>query len=158
MKITILAVGKIKEAYLQAGIREFLKRLGAYAEVEMIEVADEKAPETLSSAQMKEVLQKEGDRLLARLPVGKTYVLAIDGKRPDSEMFARMIEEDGLYGQSHLNFVIGGSLGLSQDVLAQADGKISFGPMTFPHQLMRLMLLEQIYRAFRIINHHPYHK
>lgn len=159
MNITIISVGKLKEKYLKMGIDEYLKRLSSYAKVDCIEVADEKAPEELSESEMELVKKKEGERILSKIPDGAyVYALAIDGKMKTSEEFAAGLEKLMTYGTSKIAFIIGGSLGLHKDVLKRADEKLSFGPMTFPHQLMRLVLLEQIYRAFRIMKGEPYHK
>lgn len=159
MNISILSVGKLKEKYLKAGIEEYLKRLSGYAKVEVVEVPDEKAPEILSPVEMEQVKQKEGEKLLAKISPD-TYViaLAIDGKMKSSEELADSLDKLATYGKSKFAFVIGGSLGLSNEVLLRADEKLSFSKMTFPHQLMRLILLEQIYRAFRINRNEPYHK
>lgn len=159
MNISILAVGKLKEKYLKSGIDEYLKRLTSYARIEIIEIPDEKAPEELSASEMEQVKQKEGERLLSKLSQD-TYViaLAIDGKMKSSEELADTIDKLATYGKSKIAFIIGGSLGLSNEVLQRADEKLSFSKMTFPHQLMRLILLEQIYRAFRINRNEPYHK
>lgn len=144
---------------MKQGIAEYLKRLSAYAKVEIIEVADEKAPEELSILEMEQVKQKEGERILAKIS-HDTYViaLAIQGKMMSSEELADSIDKLMTYGKSKISFVIGGSLGLSADVLKRADEHLSFSKMTFPHQLMRLILVEQIYRAFRINRGEPYHK
>lgn len=159
MNISIIAVGKLKEKYLKSGIDEYLKRLSSYAKVEVIEIPDEKAPEELSPSEMEQVKQKEGEKLLSKLSQD-TYViaLAIDGKMKSSEELAHTLDKLATYGKSKIAFIIGGSLGLSNDVLQRADEKLSFSKMTFPHQLMRLILLEQIYRAFRINRNEPYHK
>lgn len=159
MNISILSVGKIKEKYLKAGMDEYLKRLSSYAKLEVIEVPDEKAPEILSPIEMEQVKQKEGEKLLAKVSPD-TYViaLAIDGKMKSSEELADSLDKLATYGKSKIAFIIGGSLGLSNEVLQRADEKLSFSKMTFPHQLMRLILLEQIYRAFRINRGEPYHK
>ncbi|ABB16172.1 23S rRNA (pseudouridine(1915)-N(3))-methyltransferase RlmH [Carboxydothermus hydrogenoformans] len=159
MEITIVAVGKIKERYLKEGIAEYLKRLSPYARLAVIEVDDENAPENLSPAEAEKVVKKEGERILAKI-TPSSFVIALDlkGKNLSSEEFAHFISEKNLYGQSKLTFIIGGSLGLSREVLERADFKLSFGRMTYPHQLMRLILLEQIYRAFKIIRGEPYHK
>lgn len=159
MNISIVTVGKLKEKYLKQGIEEYLKRLSAYAKVEVIEVPDEKAPEQLSELEMVQVKQKEGERILAKISQD-TYVivLAIQGKMQSSEELAESLDKLATYGKSKIAFVIGGSLGLSDEVLARADEKLSFSKMTFPHQLMRLILVEQIYRAFRINRNEPYHK
>jgi len=159
MKISIITVGKLKEKYLKQGIDEYLKRLSAYAKVEIIEVADEKAPEHLSEAEMEEVKRKEGERILSHLSED-TYIitLEISGRMLNSEQLAAKIDELGTYGKSKLAFIIGGSLGLSKEVQNRSDLALSFSKMTFPHQLMRLILLEQIYRAYRINRGEPYHK
>lgn len=159
MNISLLTIGKLKEKYLKQGIDEYLKRLTAYAKVEVIELPDEKAPEQLSEIEMEQVKNKEGERLLAKISPD-TYViaLAIEGKQRSSEELAEMIDKLATYGKSKIAFVIGGSLGLSKDVLNRADEKLSFSKMTFPHQLMRLILLEQVYRAYRINRNEPYHK
>lgn len=159
MKISIIAVGRLKEKYLKQGIDEYLKRLSAYAKVEIIEVADEKAPEHLSEAEMEEVKRKEGERILSHLSED-TYIitLEISGRMLNSEQLAAKIDELGTYGKSKLAFIIGGSLGLCKEVQNRSDLALSFSKMTFPHQLMRLILLEQIYRAYRINRGEPYHK
>ena len=159
MNITIISVGKLKEKYLKMGIEEYVKRLGGYAKMELIEVPDEKAPEQLSEADMEIVKKKEGERILAKINDG-TYViaLALDGKMKTSEEMAAGIDSLMTYGKSKVAFVIGGSLGLHKDVLNRADEKLCFGKMTLPHQLMKLVLVEQIYRSFRIIKGEPYHK
>ena len=159
MNIKIIGVGKLKEKYLVQAMQEYLKRLQAYAKVEVIELADEKAPENLSETQMMQIKDKEGERILAKIK-DQEYViaLAIEGKNPSSEAFAQKIENLGIQGKSQLVFVIGGSLGLSPSVMKRSNAQISFGKMTFPHHLMRVMLTEQIYRAFRIIHNQPYHK
>lgn len=159
MNISIITVGKLKEKYLKQGIEEYLKRLTAYAKVDVVEVADEKAPEELSDLEMAQVKQKEGERILAKLSPD-TYViaLAIQGKMQSSEELADRMDTLATYGKSKIAFVIGGSLGLSEEVLKRSNEQLSFSRMTFPHQLMRLILVEQIYRAFRIIRNEPYHK
>lgn len=158
MNISIFSVGKLKEKYLKQGIDEYLKRLGPYAKVEVIEVPDEKAPENLSETEMEQVKDKEGERILAKIS-DDTYViiLAIQGKMLSSEELAREIDQLATYGKSKIAFVIGGSLGLSKAVEKRADYALSFSKMTFPHQLMRLVLVEQIYRAFRINRGDAYH-
>ncbi|GIN63304.1 ribosomal RNA large subunit methyltransferase H [Robertmurraya siralis] len=159
MNISIITVGKLKEKYLKQGIDEYLKRMSAYAKVEIIEVADEKAPEVLSASEMLQVKEKEGERILAKLhPDTYVIALAIEGKQKSSEELADTLDKLATYGKSKIAFVIGGSLGLSQQVLQRSDEKLSFSKMTFPHQLMRLVLVEQIYRAFRINRGEPYHK
>lgn len=159
MNITIVTVGKLKEKYLKMGIDEFTKRLGPYAKINLIEVPDEKAPESLSEADMNLVKKKEADRILAKIS-DDTYAiaLAIDGKMKTSEQLAADLESLMTYGRSKIAFIIGGSLGLHETVLQRADEQLSFSKMTFPHQLMKLILLEQIYRAFRIMKGEPYHK
>ncbi|URT70941.1 23S rRNA (pseudouridine(1915)-N(3))-methyltransferase RlmH [Cytobacillus firmus] len=159
MNISIITVGKLKEKYLKQGIDEYLKRLSAYAKLDIIEVPDEKAPEELSETEMIQVKQKEGERILAKIhPDAHVIALAIEGKMKSSEELADTLDKLATYGKSKIAFVIGGSLGLSQEVLQRADEKLSFSKMTFPHQLMKLILLEQIYRAFRINRGEPYHK
>ncbi|MBG9549950.1 23S rRNA (pseudouridine(1915)-N(3))-methyltransferase RlmH [Cytobacillus firmus] len=159
MNISIITVGKLKEKYLKQGIDEYLKRLSAYAKMDIIEVPDEKAPEELSETEMNQVKQKEGERILAKIhPDAHVIALAIEGKMKSSEELADTLDKLATYGKSKIAFVIGGSLGLSQEVLQRADDKLSFSKMTFPHQLMKLILLEQVYRAFRINRGEPYHK
>ncbi|HAU35134.1 MAG TPA: 23S rRNA (pseudouridine(1915)-N(3))-methyltransferase RlmH [Lysinibacillus sp.] len=159
MNITIVSVGKLKEKYLKMGIDEYVKRLGGYAKMDLIEVPDEKAPEQLSDAEMDIVKKKEGERILAKINAD-TYViaLAINGKMKTSEQMAADLESLMTYGKSKIAFVIGGSLGLHEDVLKRADEQQSFGKMTLPHQLMKLVLVEQVYRSFRIMKGEPYHK
>jgi 23S rRNA (pseudouridine1915-N3)-methyltransferase len=159
VNISIVTVGKLKEKYLKQGIEEYLKRLGSYAKVEVIEVPDEKAPEELSDTEMIQVKQKEGERILSKIGLD-TYViaLAINGKLKSSEELADTLDKLATYGKSKIAFVIGGSLGLSDEVLKRSDEQLSFSKMTFPHQLMRLILVEQIYRAYRINRGEPYHK
>ena len=159
MRINIVCVGKIKEKYLKLGIDEFKKRLSKYCKLEIIELEDEKAPENLSDKEMLMIKEKEGKKILSKIK-DNSYViaLAIDGKNLSSEELAETINKLGVRGISNITFVIGGSLGLSDEVLSRADYKLSFSKMTFPHQLMRLILLEQVYRAYRIINGEPYHK
>ena len=159
MNISIVTVGKLKEKYLKMGIDEYLKRLNSYAKVEVIEVADEKAPEELSESEMISVKQKEGERILAKIGQD-TYViaLAINGKMQSSEGLADTLDKLATYGKSKIAFIIGGSLGLSDEVLKRSNEQLSFSKMTFPHQLMKLILVEQIYRAYRINRGEPYHK
>ncbi|KOP71613.1 50S rRNA methyltransferase [Bacillus sp. FJAT-21945] len=159
MNISIITVGKLKEKYLKQGIDEYLKRLSAYAKIEIIEVPDEKAPEELSDTEMLQVKQKEGERILSKIhPDAHVIALAIEGKMKTSEELADGLDKLATYGKSKVTFVIGGSLGLSSEVLQRANEKLSFSKMTFPHQLMRLILVEQVYRAFRILRGEPYHK
>ena len=159
MRINIVCVGKIKEKYLKLGIDEFKKRLSKYCKLEIIELEDEKAPENLSDKEMLIIKEKEGKKILSKIK-DNSYVIAlpIDGKNLSSEELAETINKLGVRGISNITFVIGGSLGLSDEVLSRADYKLSFSKMTFPHQLMRLILLEQVYRAYRINNGEPYHK
>lgn len=159
MRINIVCVGKIKEKYLKLGIDEFKKRLSKYCKLEIIELEDEKAPENLSDKEMLMIKEKEGKKILSKIK-DNSYViaLAIDGKNLSSEELAETINKLGVRGISNITFVIGGSLGLSDEILSRADYKLSFSKMTFPHQLMRLILLEQVYRAYRINNGEPYHK
>ncbi len=159
MKITILCVGKVKEKFYREAICEFEKRLSRYVKLEIIEAADEKTEENAAVNEISAVKCREGERLLKNLKEdGYVICLAIDGKMLDSVSFSEEIRQLGIQGTSHIYFVIGGSLGLSDEVLKKADLKLSFSRMTFPHQLMRVILLEQIYRSFRIIHHEPYHK
>lgn len=159
MKITLLCVGKLKERYFTEAVAEYVKRLGRYAKVQIVEVEDEKTPEEASPREVQLILEKEGRRLLERLPEDACPIaLAIDGTQRDSVGLARHLEELMGKGASHLCFVIGGSLGLSQEVLGRCREHMSFSKLTFPHQLMRVILLEQIYRSFRILRGEPYHK
>ena len=159
MQVTILCVGKIKESFYTDAIREYVKRMSRYAKVDIIEVSDEKTPDRASEAEETEIKRKEGERLLSKMKENM-YVVALDlsGVEYDSLTFANHLSDCMLKGKSHIAFVIGGSLGLHSDVLARADEKLSFSKFTFPHQLMRVILLEQLYRANRIMNHEPYHK
>lgn len=159
MKVTVLAVGKVKEKFYRDALAEYEKRLSRYCKLSIIEVEDEKTEENVSANQIELVKEKEGKRLLRFMsPDAWCIALAIDGKKMDSVAFSQKIEKLGVSGKSHIIFVIGGSLGLHDDVLRAADERISFSDMTFPHQLMRVILLEQIYRGYRIANHEPYHK
>ena len=159
MKITVIAVGKIKEKFYTDAIAEYSKRLSRYCRLEVIQVADEKTPDGASEAQERQIKEKEGSRILAQIKDG-TYViaLAVQGTMLSSEQLASKLNKLGVDGQSQIVLIIGGSLGLSDEVLKRADYHLSFSPMTFPHQLMRVILLEQIYRSYRIINGEPYHK
>ncbi|WP_174615180.1 23S rRNA (pseudouridine(1915)-N(3))-methyltransferase RlmH [Virgibacillus ihumii] len=159
MNIKIIAVGKLKEKYLKQGIQEYLKRLSTYAKVQIIEVADEKAPENMSEAEMQEVKHKEGERILSNIGQD-TYAitLEIEGKMLSSEQLAAKMNDLATYGKSKVAFVIGGSLGISEEVQHRSDLALSFSKMTFPHQVMRLVLLEQVYRSYRINRNEPYHK
>lgn len=159
MRITLVCVGKLKESYLVQGVAEYTKRLSRYCNLELIELADEKTPDHASDALEETIKKKEGERILKVLKEDSFCIaLAIEGHMLSSEELATKIDTLGISGKSHISFVIGGSLGLSEDVLKRADYKLSFSKMTFPHQLMRMILLEQIYRAYRIINKEPYHK
>lgn len=159
MEIRILSVGKIKEKYLTDGIREYSKRLGRYCRLTFCQVADEKTPDRASEAQNAQIKEVEGERLMKQIRE-QDYVIAltIDGKMLDSVELSEKLARLGVEGKSSIAFVIGGSLGLSRAVIRRADLCLSFSRMTFPHQLMQMILLEQIYRSFRIINHEPYHK
>ncbi|MSD84192.1 23S rRNA (pseudouridine(1915)-N(3))-methyltransferase RlmH [Lactobacillus curvatus] len=159
MNIKVITVGKLKEKYLKAGIAEYAKRLSKFCKFEIIEVADEKAPESLSNAEMTNVKDKEGERILNKIKDREhVIVLAIQGKQRASEEFAQEIQTLATYGKSDITFVIGGSLGTSDAVNKRANDALSFGKLTLPHQLMRLVLTEQIYRAFMINQGSPYHK
>lgn len=159
MKITILAVGKLKEKYWKQAIAEYQKRLGAYTKIEIIEVPDEKAPENMSDKEVEQVKEKEGQRLLAKIKPHSTVItLEIQGNMLTSEGLAKNLQQRMVQGQSDFTFVIGGSNGLHQDVLDRSNYALSFSKMTFPHQMMRVILLEQIYRAFKIMRGEAYHK
>ncbi len=159
MNITLYTVGKIKESFYRQAIDEYAKRLSRYCKLKIVEVADEKTPDHAGEALTAQIKEKEGERLLARIREDTYLVaLAINGKKMDSVAFSEKIHSLGLHGRSEIGFVIGGSLGLSDAVLRRSDLLLSFSDMTFPHQLMRVVLLEQIYRAYRIMNHEPYHK
>jgi 23S rRNA (pseudouridine1915-N3)-methyltransferase len=159
MKITILCVGKLKESYFRDGVAEYKKRLSKYAEVNIVEVADEKTSENSSDREIAAVQDKEGKRIMSHIKDKELCVsLAIKGKMYDSVEFSEKIANWLEEGGSHVVFIVGGSLGLSEEVLKRCRYSISFSKMTFPHQLMRVILLEQIYRGFRIMNNEPYHK
>ncbi|MBE5905350.1 MAG: 23S rRNA (pseudouridine(1915)-N(3))-methyltransferase RlmH [Lachnospiraceae bacterium] len=159
MKITILCVGRIKEKFYSQAIAEYVKRLGRYCQIAIVEVADEKTPEKASEKEELQIKEKEGQRLLDKMKDDMYVIaLAINGQQPDSVGLANKMKSLMTYQTSHIAFVIGGSLGLSESVLNRADEQLSFSKMTFPHQLMRVILLEQIYRSFRIIHGEPYHK
>ncbi len=159
MKISVIAVGKIKEKYLKDAITEYSKRLSRYCKLEIIEVADEKTPDQASEAVEDAIRAKEGERLLKHIR-DDMYVITLEigGKMLTSEEFAEKIETLGVQGKSSIAFVIGGSIGLGKEVLKRSDFALSFSKMTFPHQLMRVVLLEQVYRGYRIVNGEPYHK
>lgn len=159
MKITILCVGKIKEKYFTAGIEEYVKRLSRYCRLNIIETADEKTPDAAGEAIERQIREKEGERLRRYIKEDDYVIaLAIEGRQLDSVEFSRKIEKLGIDGCSSIVFVIGGSLGLEERVLSRADMQLSFSKMTFPHQMMRMILLEQIYRGYRIMMGEPYHK
>ncbi len=159
MKITVVAVGKIKEPFFQKAIEEYSRRLSRYCKLDIIQVADEKTPDGASAALEEQIKEKEGERILSNIKDGSFVVaLAIEGTMLNSVELASQIETWGVSGISRVDFVIGGSLGLSKAVLARSDYKLSFSRMTFPHQLMRVLLLEQLYRSWRIIQGQPYHK
>ncbi len=159
MKIKIISVGKLKEKYLVAGIKEYEKRLGGYCKVEMIEVADESIPERISANTEIQIKDKEAKRILAKVKNGE-YVIVLDlhGQQLDSVEFSRHLETCMLQGKSTIDFVIGGSLGLGNDLVNRADFRLCFSKMTFPHQLMKLILMEQVYRCFKIMKNETYHK
>lgn len=159
MKIKVIAVGKIKEKFYTDAIAEYSKRLSRYCRLEVIQVADEKTPDGASEAQERQIKEKEGSRILAQIKDGAYVIaLAVQGTMLSSEQLASKLNKLGVDGQSQIVLIIGGSLGLSDEVLKRADYHLSFSPMTFPHQLMRVILLEQIYRSYRIISGEPYHK
>jgi len=159
MQIDILCVGKIKERFFRDALEEYKKRLSRYCKVTEIEVADEKTPDEASETEVRQIKEKEGTRLLSKIQESAYVIaLAIEGKSLSSEELAEKLGSLAINGQSHLQFVIGGSLGLSPEVLSRADMKLSFSKMTFPHQLMRVILAEQIYRSYRILRNEPYHK
>ena len=159
MKITVIAVGKIKEKFYTDAIAEYSKRLSRYCRLEIIQVADEKTPDGASEAQERQIKEKEGSRILAQIKDGAYVIaLAVQGTMLSSEQLAGKLNRLGVDGQSQIVLIIGGSLGLSDEILKRADYHLSFSPMTFPHQLMRVILLEQIYRSYRIISGEPYHK
>lgn len=159
MKITLITVGKIKEKYLKDAIAEYSKRLSRYCKLEIVEVADEKTPDKASDTVEDAIRDKEGERILKYIKED-AYVITLEiaGKMLTSEEMAEKIDKLGVQGTSHIIFIIGGSIGLGREILKRSDYALSFSKMTFPHQLMRVILLEQIYRSYRIINHEPYHK
>ncbi len=159
MNIRIIAVGKIKEKYIKEGIKEFSKRLSRYCTLNIVEVNDEKAPENLSKKEMDIIKNKEGARILSKVPANSYLIsLVIDGKKLSSVDLSEKMEDLMVSGTNDISFIIGGSLGLSDEIINTSNFKISFSDMTFPHQLMRLILLEQVYRGFRIMKGEPYHK
>lgn len=158
-KVTLITVGKIKEKYLRDAIAEYTKRLSKYCKLEIVETADEKTPEQASEAVEEQIRDKEAERILKYVKEdGYLITLEIKGKQLTSEEFAVKLQKLGVQGRSHIIFVIGGSIGLGRAVLERSDYALSFSKMTFPHQLMRVILLEQIYRSYRIMNGEPYHK
>ena len=159
MKITLITVGKSKEKYLKDAIAEYSKRLSRYCKLEIVEVADEKTPDNASDTVEDAIRDKEGERILKYIKED-AYVITLEiaGKMLTSEEMAEKIDKLGVQGTSHIIFIIGGSIGLGRVILKRSDYALSFSKMTFPHQLMRVILLEQIYRSYRIINHEPYHK
>lgn len=159
MKITVITVGKIKEKYLKDAIVEYSKRLSKYCKLEIVEVADEKTPDNASEVVEDSIRSKEAERILKYVKDDAFVItLEIKGKQLTSEELADKIDKLGVQGTSHIIFIIGGSIGLGQEVLQKSDYALSFSKMTFPHQLMRVILLEQVYRSYRIINGEPYHK
>jgi len=159
MKLRVICVGRLKEKFYTDAVNEFKKRLSRFAEVEIVELADEKAPEKLSDAELEQIKLAEGRRILGKLADGETVVaLDIKGVQLSSTELAEKLKNLMLEGKSRIAFIIGGSNGLSSEVLARADFKLSFSKMTFSHQIFRIMLMEQLYRAFKIINNEPYHK
>ena len=159
MKITIITVGKIKEKYLKDAIAEYSKRLSKYCKLDIVEVADEKTPDNASEVVENQIRSKEAERILKHVKDDAFLItLEINGKQLTSEELAKKIDTLGIQGHSHIIFIIGGSIGLGQEVLSKSNYALSFSKMTFPHQLMRVILCEQVYRCFRIINGEPYHK
>ncbi len=159
MRISLICVGKLKEKYLVMGVEEYVKRLSRYCTLEIIELPDEKTPDNAGEALEELIKKKEGERILRSVKADSYCIaLAIEGKQLTSEELAEKINFLGVSGTSHITFIIGGSLGLSPEVLGRADEKLSFSKLTFPHQLMRMIFLEQIYRSYRIIHNQPYHK
>lgn len=159
LKIRLICVGRIKEKFYTQAADEYAKRLSRYCKLEIVELEDEKTPDNASAAQNDKIKAKEGGRILEALP-DKSYIiaLAIEGRMLDSQELSQKLEQLGTDGYGYITFIIGGSLGLDKRVLDRADYKLSFSKMTFPHQLMRVILLEQVYRGFRIMHGEPYHK
>lgn len=159
MRVKLVTVGKLKERYLRDGIAEYVKRIGRFAKVELVELPDEKTPDKASQAEKEAILKKESDRILAKIHEREYVIaLAIEGQQSSSEKFSRLLADTTVRGYSDIIFVIGGSLGLHECVKKRANHLLSFGLLTLPHQLMRLVLVEQIYRAFMIQQGSPYHK
>lgn len=159
MKITLITVGKMKEKYLRDAVSEYSKRLSRYCKLEIVEVADEKTPDNASEVMEESIRSKESERILKYIK-DDAYIITLEihGEQMPSEELAAKIENLGIQGVGHLIFIIGGSIGLGKEVLGRSDFALSFSKLTFPHQLMRVILLEQIYRSFRIIHGEPYHK
>ena len=158
MNINIVAVGSIKEKVFKDAVSEYAKRLSRYVKLNIIEVKDEKTPAMASALEEEKIKEVESERILSKLPNSYVVALTIDGKKYSSEELAKRMEKYDILSKGNLSFIIGGSLGLHKSVIDRADEKLSFSEMTFPHQLMRVILLEQIYRAYRIRNNEPYHK
>ncbi|WP_288529337.1 23S rRNA (pseudouridine(1915)-N(3))-methyltransferase RlmH [uncultured Eubacterium sp.] len=159
MKVTVIAVGRLKEKYLRDACEEYLKRLGTYSKVSVVEVNEERCSDNPSESEIENVKQKEGRRIIAKIPKGSFVVpMCIEGTQFSSEDFAKKIEATAVAGNGEITFIIGGSFGLSDEVKSLGKLKLSFGKLTLPHQLMRVVLLEQIYRAFSILNNSKYHK
>lgn len=159
MQIRIIAVGKLKEAYFSDAAAEYSKRIGRFAKVETVQIPDRRIPDRASAAQERQALEQEGEDILAKIaPQDYVVALCVEGKKLDSPAFAQKLSALALSGKSTVTFVIGGSLGLSDTVKRRADLRLSFSDMTFPHQLMRVILLEQVYRAFKILANETYHK
>lgn len=158
MKVDIICVGKIKEDFFRAAAEEYSKRLSKHIKLSIVETADEKAPENLSEKEKNKVKEKEGERIIKALKSDYTVALDLTGEKMTSEKFSQFFKKSAVSGVSSVSFIIGGSMGLCESVLKKSDMKLSFSDMTFPHQLMRVILLEQIYRAFKIIANEPYHK
>ena len=159
MKISIVCVGKVKEAFYRDAIAEYSKRLSRYCKLEIIEVADEQTPDGAGELLQDQIRDKEGQRILSKIREDAYVItLEIGGRKMDSVTFSSFLEKSAIQGKGQFIFVIGGSIGLSKSVLERSDYAISFSDMTFPHQLMRVILLEQIYRGFRIAKNEPYHK
>jgi len=159
IKVTVIAVGRLKEKYLTAACDEYLKRLSAYSKVNIVEINEERCSDNPSYAEIARVIEKEGERIISKIPKGSYVIpLCIEGSQLSSEDFSKKLESASLSGFGEVTFIIGGSFGLSNDVKSLAKFKLSFSKMTLPHQLMRVVLLEQIYRAFSISNNGKYHK
>lgn len=159
MKVTVVAVGKLKERYLKEGIDEYKKRLSRFCDLDIMEVDDEQAPESISAAQELQIKKREADKIMKRIKDNSTLiVLDVQGKKTDSEGFANRLRSFFVSGSSHLVFVIGGSLGIDEELLKRADFRFSLSDLTFPHQLARLIFFEQLFRAFKIMNGEVYHK